>query len=428
MGKDTGNASGDDITEAFLNYFHSIRKTTENICDPLQPEDFVIQSGFDVSPPKWHLAHTTWFFETFILKKLKKGYREFDKAFAYLYNSYYETVGEFFPKSRRGTVSRPDTTSIMEYRKHVDDALVELILNSEGKLREEVEFLTTVGVNHEQQHQELLLMDIKHNLFSNPGYYPYAETETYTSEKSGEIRWVNFEGGIREIGFTGYGFSFDNELPRHKRYLEPFQLADRPVTNREFLDFINDGGYRNPELWLSDGWHKAREEDWQSPLYWVPDGDQWKQFTLSGLIELNGDEPVSHLSYYEADAYARWSMARLPTEFEWEIASGMSYPSDKDNFMDAAVLRPTASYEGELKKMFGDVWEWTSSSYLPYPGFKPLEGSLGEYNGKFMSGQMVLRGGSCFTPLNHIRRTYRNFFAPEKRWPVTGLRLARDRK
>lgn len=412
---------------SLLGKFRAVRKQTEDLCAPLEPEDYIIQSSDDVSPPKWHLAHTTWFFENFILKKYCRSYSEYNPSFSYLYNSYYESVGSFFPKTSRGLVSRPGYEKIFEYRKYVENALLEFVDDFRRNDLEKISYLILLGMNHEQQHQELLLMDIKHNLYSNPGMYRYMPAADYSRGKSHQHGWKAFGGGVRETGFSGEGFSFDNETPSHKEYVHGFEISDTPVTCGEYLSFIEDGGYGKPEYWLSDGWNIVRSRKWEAPLYWVLHDEDRKVFTLSGLRDLDPEEPVSHLSYYEADAFARWADSRLPTEAEWEVAAQSESPSENDNFLESSLLHPSSVYSGNMKKMFGDVWEWTSSAYLPYPGFRPLAGSLGEYNGKFMSGQMVLRGGSCLTPISHIRSTYRNFFAPDKRWPVTGLRLARDR-
>lgn len=408
-----------------LERYRAIRGITEELCAPLEPEDYIIQSGPDVSPPKWHLAHTTWFFETFILKKYMNKYSEFDRNFGFLYNSYYESVGPFYPRPNRGLLSRPSSKIIMDYRKHVDHAMEEC-LDGAGNQRDTISFLIEVGLNHEQQHQELLLMDIKQNFSLNPSYYPYAEARKYSRNRPEKLKWLRVEGGMMTFGTSGTSFAFDNETPEHRQYLNTFEIADRPVTNGEFLEFMKDGGYERPEYWLSDGWSHVRKVGWNSPAYWIQSEGNWNEFKLSGLKELDPDEPVCHISFYEADAYARWAGFRLPTEYEWEAAAKTFQQGGAGNFLDNGILHPSAHYEGKIKKMFGDVWEWTASAYLPYPGFKPLEGSLGEYNGKFMSGQMVLRGGSCLTPKDHIRKSYRNFFAPDRRWPVTGLRLARN--
>lgn len=419
----TDNATG--TSRNMLDRFEATRRTTENLCSNLEPEDFVIQSSPDVSPPKWHLAHTTWFFETFILKKYLKGYSEFNPAFSYMYNSYYETAGPFYPRPNRGLISRPSHEIILEYRKHVDGALRDYFMES-GNDTDTLDFLIELGINHEQQHQELLLMDLKKNFSFNPLFYAYADPQNYVRSEPGDVSWLKIEDGIRYIGTSSQSFSFDNETPEHREYVRDFEIADRPVTNGEYMDFMKNGGYSKPEFWLSDGWSYIRQNNWNSPEYWINRDGVWYEFKLSGLFEVDLNEPVSHVSYYEADAFARWSGYRLPTEFEWETAANTYVEDTEGNFLESGILHPTAQYSGQMKKMFGDVWEWTSSAYLPYPGFKPLEGTLGEYNGKFMSGQMVLRGGSCLTPREHIRATYRNFFAPEKRWPVTGIRLARD--
>ncbi len=411
---------------AVMERFIATRKITEDLCRTLEPEDYTIQSSPDVSPPKWHLAHTTWFFETFILNRFSEEYKEYDPMFGYLYNSYYETVGTFFPRPNRGLISRPSHEAIIDYRHHVTEKISECFGNADEKARERIAFLVEIGINHEQQHQELLLMDLKQNFFFNPSFYPYSKRVNYSRSRPSEIIWLGVEEGIRNIGFSGNSFAFDNETPEHREYVAKFEIADRPVTNGEYLEFMNAGAYSTPELWLSDGWATVRKNGWNAPGYWLNRDGKWFEFRLSGLSEVDPDEPVCHVSHYEADAYARWSGNRLPTESEWETASKSYDQEVPGNYSDSGIYHPTAKYSGKIKKMFGDAWEWTSSAYLPYPGFKPLEGSLGEYNGKFMSGQMVLRGGSCLTPAGHVRPTYRNFFAPEKRWPVTGIRLARD--
>ncbi len=409
-----------------MDRFLNTRKLTEDLCLPLEPEDFIIQSSPDVSPPKWHLAHTTWFFETFVLDRFVKGYRKYDPMFHYLYNSYYETVGNFFPRPNRGMLSRPSHEIISEYRKYVTENVKECFAHASGSDAGRISSLIELGINHEQQHQELLLMDLKQNFSLNPSFYPYSSSRSYRKTEPGGIEWLEVDGGVHNIGHSGAGFAFDNETPEHREFIEPFEIADRPVTNGEYLEFINDRGYRRPDLWLSDGWNCIRKNGWAAPAYWILKDGKWHEFKLSGLHELDLDEPVCHVSHYEADSYARWSGNRLPTESEWEVAAKSYKQEEAGNTLESGIFHPSSSYGGTLKKMIGDVWEWTSSAYLPYPGFKPLEGSLGEYNGKFMSGQMVLRGGSCLTPREHVRSTYRNFFTPEKRWPVTGIRLARD--
>jgi ergothioneine biosynthesis protein EgtB len=414
--------------DALPRHYQRVRNRSIELAEPLAPEDMVVQSMPEVSPTKWHLAHVTWFFERFVLKAELPGYREFDPRYDYLFNSYYYTAGQMHSRSRRGLLSRPTVEEILAYRRHVDDAVARLLAGAGERVR----FLILLGLNHEQQHQELLLTDIKHVLGQNPLEPAYREdAATASEETAGPLEWQGFPGGVAEIGAAGEGFCYDNETPRHRAWLEDFELATRPVTNAEFSGFIEDGGYERPELWLSDGWATILAEGWDRPLYWAADRE--KVFTLGGLRPVDGDAPASHLSYYEADAYARWAGARLPTEAEWELASHSASasradsPAGEGHFVESGHLQPRAAKPGAgLRQMFGDVWEWTASPYAPYPGFKPLAGSLGEYNGKFMCSQVVLRGGSCATPAGHIRPTYRNFFYPRDRWQFTGLRLARS--
>ncbi|ANU23097.1 ergothioneine biosynthesis protein EgtB [Planococcus donghaensis] len=409
--------------------FAEIRGVTMKLIEPLETEDFIIQSHEDVSPAKWHIAHTTWFFERMILKEFKSNYEEFNPAFDFLFNSYYNTIGPYQPRHQRGVLSRPTVDQVIEYRKYVDQQVYNLLDESASETKKEIEALLYMGLQHEQQHQELILMDIKYNFFVNPLLPTYAQTKKRTLSKTQESQFVEYDGGLVEIGHDGDGFAFDNESPRHKVWLEPFKLATKPVTNGEFLEFINSGGYEKPEYWLSDGWSIVKEHNWKAPLYWLKDTEEkWQIFTLAGIQDLELDEPVSHVSFYEADAFSRWKGKRLPTEAEWEYAS--QSVAIRGNTMDDGVYHPVASSEdlqsSSLSKMFGDVWEWTASAYSPYPGSKPLEGALGEYNAKFMCNQMILRGGSCATPVDHIRKTYRNFFPPEKRWQFSGFRLAED--
>ncbi len=410
--------------------FAEIRGITMKLIEPLETEDFIIQSHEDVSPAKWHIAHTTWFFERMILKEFKSDYQEFNPAFDFLFNSYYNTIGPYQPRHQRGVLSRPTVGQIIEYRNYVDEQIIELLSElADSESKEKVEGLIGMGTQHEQQHQELILMDIKYNFFVNPLFPTYIQTEKRLASKRDDTQFVEFDGGLIEIGHNGKGFAFDNESPRHKVWLEPFKLATSPVTNREYLEFIKADGYEQPEYWLSDGWSTVKEHNWKAPLYWLKNqDDNWKIFTLSGIQDIELDEPVSHVSFYEADAFSRWKSKRLPTEAEWEYAS--QSVAICGNTMDKGVYHPVAnsgdSQSSPLVKMFGDVWEWTASAYSPYPGSKPLEGALGEYNAKFMCNQMILRGGSCATPLDHIRETYRNFFPPEKRWQFSGFRLAED--
>ncbi len=407
--------------------YQAIRAATEALCAPLSPEDATVQSMDDASPAKWHLAHTTWFFETFILEREVATYEPFHPAFRVLFNSYYETVGRQHPRPRRGLVSRPGLEEIRAYRRHVDARLLEW-LDGRGKLDGPAGEVLELGLQHEQQHQELILTDIKHMLSCNPQLHPaYHRPPAATAADPGPLRWHLEEGGARRLGHDGEVFSFDNERPRHEVLVGAFQLASRPITCGEYLEFMADGGYRRPELWLADGWAEARKHEWEAPLYWEKGEHGWSLFTLGGLRPVRVAEPVTHVSYYEADAFARWAGARLPTEAEWEaVAAGREVAG---NFVESGRLHPHSAAltaDGAPAQLFGDVWEWTASPYVPYPGYRPLAGSLGEYNGKFMVNQMVLRGGSCASPRSHLRATYRNFFYPHMRWQFTGIRLARD--
>ena len=399
--------------------YRGVREATLALVAPLSAEDCAIQSMPDASPAKWHLAHTTWFFETFVLQPHAAGYRVFDPAYGYLFNSYYNAIGERHPRPERGMLSRPSLEEVLAYRRHVDRALL-----SAGALPEA---LIELGLQHEQQHQELILTDLKHLLSRNPLSPAYQKSWPLTPIRARATRWIGFAGGLHEVGHAGGGFAFDNETPRHKVWLEDFELASQPATHGEFQRFIEDGGYRRPELWLSAGWDALRVRGWQAPEYWVRREEGWRTFTLHGEVAVDPNTPICHISFYEADAYARWAGARLPTEAEWELAA-QNAPRD-GNFVDSGALHPLALREdppaGGLAQLFGDVWEWTRTDYAPYPGYRPAAGAVGEYNGKFMSGQYVLRGGSCATPASHIRATYRNFFPPEARWQFSGMRLAR---
>jgi ergothioneine biosynthesis protein EgtB len=403
--------------------YRSMRAGTEALAAPLSPEDQTVQSMPDTSPTKWHRAHVTWFFETFLLEPALAGYRLFDPHFGYLFNSYYEAVGRRHPRPQRGLVSRPGVDEIAAYRAHVDRAMAALL---DDELDAATVALVELGLNHEQQHQELLLMDIKHVLSMNPLSPAYrlgvgGVGDAHTVPSTSALGWIEYGAGPAEIGHDGPGFSFDNERPRHTIHLAPFALADRPATCGDWLAFIDDGGYSRSELWLSDGWAMVQGRGAEAPLYWQGDGrGGWEIFTLGGLKPLDQDEPVCHLSYYEADAFAHWSGARLPTEAEWEVGAGRR---GWDDGFDLSRLHPRIV---PSTLSIGQVWEWTASAYLPYPGFRTAEGAVGEYNGKFMVGQHVLRGGSCVTPAGHSRPTYRNFFPPAAQWPFTGCRLARD--
>jgi ergothioneine biosynthesis protein EgtB len=385
-------AYGVAVVERFL----SVRKLTEQLAAPLSAEDQTVQSMPDASPTKWHLAHTTWFFETFVLGPHAGAYRPFDRAYDYLFNSYYEAVGPRHPRPQRGMITRPGLEEIMTYRRHVSKVMGELLQSGNDR----IEAIVELGLHHEQQHQELLLMDAKHLLAQNPLRPAYQEMPVRTAEAAA-LAWREFEGGLVEIGHDGTGFAFDNEGPRHRVWLEPFALATRPVNCGEYLSFIDDGGYRRPEFWLSAGWDCVTQRGWTAPLYWEKDGAGWQLFTLAGMKPVNPAEPVCHVSAYEAAAYAKWARKRLPREQEWEVG--------------AAAVHGT-----------GEVWEWTASPYVAYPGYVEPEGAIGEYNGKFMANQMVLRGGCMATPMGHMRTTYRNFFPPDARWMFGGLRLAED--
>lgn len=403
--------------------YRTVRAATGALCEGLQPEDMVAQSMDDCSPTKWHLAHTTWFFETFVLRPFVAGYRVFHPAFEVLFNSYYNAVGPQFPRPRRGVLTRPTVAEVLRYRAHVDEAMSRLL---EDEVAPELAARVTLGLQHEQQHQELMLMDLKHLLSCNPLRPAAREGAAPPSGRAAPpLRFHDGPSGLQEVGHAGAGFQFDNEGPRHAVFLRPFRLASRCVSNAEYLEFIADGGYRRPELWLSDGWAQAQAERWSAPLYWELSDGTWSEFTLGGPRPLDPHAPVVHVSHYEADAYARWAGARLPTEAEWEaFASVMPVTG---NFVESGRWHPCAAPGGpEPSQLFGDVWEWTASAYLPYPGFRPADGALGEYNGKFMSGQMVLRGGCCASPAGHLRATYRNFFPPRARWQFAGIRLTKD--
>ncbi|THD62606.1 ergothioneine biosynthesis protein EgtB [Phenylobacterium sp.] len=405
--------------------FRAVRQATEDLTRALTPEDQLAQSMPDASPTKWHLAHVTWFWETFLLVPNLAGYKPFDPRFHYLFNSYYEALGPRQPRPQRGLLTRPSLDDVIAYRAHVDAAMGRLLADGAGELAP----LLDLGLAHEEQHQELILMDILHLFAQSPLQPAYAPPRHAAhGHPADPLRFVGYEGGLVEIGHDGAGFGFDNEGPRHKVWLEPFELADRLVTNAEWLAFMADGGYRRPELWLSEGWARAQAEGWDAPLYWQETASEpggWSSMTLHGLRPLDPAAPVAHVSFYEAEAYAAWTGARLPTEAEWEhAAAGLSVAG---NFMGTGRLAPGAPPPGAgLRQMFGDLWEWTRSAYAPYPGFQPAGGAVGEYNGKFMAGQFVLRGGATVTPTGHTRASYRNFFYPQQRWMFSGVRLARD--
>lgn len=415
------------VRPTILSAYRGVRDFSATLARPLSPEDMTVQSMADASPTKWHLAHTTWFFETFILKALVRGYSVFDPAFEFLFNSYYNGIGPQFSRPDRGILSRPTVADIRRYRAHVDAAMQDFIESCSDRDLATACPLIALGLNHEQQHQELILTDLKHAMSFNPLYpeiYPAVATEPSVPEPV-EKDWIEFAGGLHEIGWRGDGFAFDNEGPVHEVMLRPFRLAPRPVTNAAFIDFIAAGGYTTPRLWLADGWATVRREGWTQPIYWTQRDGVWHEYTLAGLRPLDPAAPVCHISFYEASAFAEWSGARLPTEFEWEVASrGLVL---EGHFADSGDFHPRTAVPGPgLRQMFGDVWEWTQSSYAPYPGYRPDADVVGEYNGKFMVNQLVLRGGSCATPAGHIRATYRNFFYPHHRWQFSGLRLAED--
>jgi ergothioneine biosynthesis protein EgtB len=400
--------------------YQQVRQVSEQICQPLAIEDYTIQSMPDVSPPKWHLAHTTWFFETFLLLPYLPGYLVFHPQFGYLFNSYYEAVGARHPRHQRGILSRPTVAEVYDYRAYVDRAMIELlaILTEQPQLAD----LIRLGLHHEQQHQELLLTDIKHILALNPLHPVYRDNlQPDLEPANSKFEWLAYPGGLYSIGHAGTEFAFDNESPRHQVYLQDYKLGNRLVTNGEYLEFIQAGGYQEAKYWLAEGWATVQSQQWQAPLYWELIAQSWSVMTLGGLRSLDLHSPVCHVSFYEADAYATWKGKRLPTEAEWEIAT-VDLPL-VGNFLDSDYLHPVPA-ENLHHQFFGDVWEWTQSAYLPYPGFQIAAGAIGEYNGKFMCNQMVLRGGSCVTSIDHLRSTYRNFFPPSTRWQFSGIRLA----
>jgi ergothioneine biosynthesis protein EgtB len=407
--------------------FSNVRKFTEAIIEPLEIEDYLVQAMTDVSPVKWHLGHATWFFEAFVLIPYDATYQIFNAEFDHLFNSYYVTHGTPFKRSQRGVLSRPTVKETIEYRHYVEEHITNLLSHIDDDTLEEIYPILEIGINHEQQHQELILMDTKYNFSVNPLKPVYQIQEPSTTMSAPSQDWINFEEGITHIGHGDDSFAYDNEGPRHKVWLEAYSLANRPVTNGEYMKFIEDGGYTNPKFWLSEAWTIVNDRKWLSPLYWEQVEDIWHHFTLNGLVRVVEDEPVCHISYYEADAFARWAGKRLPTEAEWENAFSSS--KIKGHFSDSKIHHPISKYEKNSEgfmKAFGDVWEWTQSPYTAYPGNKPYKGTLGEYNAKFMSNQIILRGGSCVTPESHMRVTYRNFFHPDKRWQFSGIRLAGD--
>lgn len=407
-----------------MDRFKAVRQASLDIVGPLEPEDFVIQVMTNTSPTKWHLAHVSWFFETFVLDKAYDDYQSMHPQYAYIFNSYYLQTGEPHGRAKRGFLSRPTVDEVMEFREYVNEEILDFLEHASEKKLEEFGPVIEIGINHEQQHQELMITDFKFMFGQNPLYPVYRDRELPESSSPGPLNWVSFDEGIYEIGNAGDEFTYDNEHPRHREFLEAFELGDRLITNREFMKFMNDEAYSRSELWLDDGWAAVNENNWDAPLYWCRRDDGWYHYTLSGLRKPDLNEPVTHISYYEADAFARWAGKRLPTEVEWEVAAGdQPYVG---NFVENETFHPMpVEKTGDgLKQMYGNVWEWTQSSYDAYPGYEPLEGALGEYNGKFMCGQYVLRGGSCATSQTHIRNTYRNFFYPDARWQFNGIRLA----
>lgn len=405
--------------------FNRVRSFTEKLTDPLEVEDFIVQVVTHASPAKWHLAHTSWFFEAFLLEKATNDYETLHPQYSYLFNSYYLQTGEPHCRDKRGNLSRPTVKEVFEYREYVDNRMIDFMENSPDDLFQEWAEVIEIGLNHEQQHQELLITDLKYMFAQNPLYPVYIDRKQPEAPEPGKLQWSSFEEGVYEVGHSGDDFGYDNEFSRHKTYIQNFELANRLVTNREYLEFIENGGYTESKWWLDEGFATVEKENWKAPLYWIEKDGQWYYYTLNGIRKIDLNEPVTHVSYFEADAYARWAGARLPTEQEWEVAS--IDVEINGNFVENEYFHPTAAdpeAEG-LQQMFGNVWEWTQSSYSPYPGYKPLPGALGEYNGKFMCNQYVLRGGSCATSESHIRKTYRNFFHPHEQWQFMGIRLAR---
>jgi ergothioneine biosynthesis protein EgtB len=424
----TPTTAATETETGLLEDFLKVRGQSVTLCSSLSPEDMMVQSCEEASPAKWHLAHTTWFFETFLLREFLVGYREYNPDFRWLFNSYYNSVSDQPEKKLRASFSRPPVDVIFAYRKHVEDGIQRLLAS--GPPQEATQRII-LGLHHEQQHQELLVTDMKHALWTNPLRPAFSERAVhFDATRAPNPAWLAYEGGVRTIGADGKSFAFDNELPRHPEYLRPFELSSQLVTCRDYREFMDDGGYQRPEFWLSSGWDTVKAEGWKAPLYWRQEQDEWLVYTMHGEQALAGgllETPVCHISYFEADAFAHWAGKRLLTEAEWEIAAeGMPVTG---NFLERGVLHPTApgpdtAFKNLPKQMFGNVWEWTQSPYVGYPGFRAVPGALGEYNGKFMSNSMVLRGGSVATPASHIRSTYRNFFSPATRWQFSGIRLA----
>lgn len=407
-----------------LSHFSSVRNLTSALTENIHPEDSVIQTEEDISPPKWHLAHTTWFFENFILKSYIKNYKPYHPSFDFLFNSYYQSQGTRVQRNKRGYHPRPLLSEVLKYRKAVDEEIIFLLKSQIDNAQ--LNKLVELGIHHEQQHQELLLTDLKNIWSKSPLFPEYIEPKEKNSHPSAVARWLPVEEGLFEVGYTGAAFHYDNESPRHKIYLDGFEISSRPVVTGEYLEFIKAGGYQQWKYWLHEGWDWVVNNQVKAPLYWDQIDDEWYVYTLSGFRKVDEQEILTHINFYEADAYARWRGFRLPTEQEWEVAAMLYGKNDlSHNFLDNKNFHPTVISD-ENKAFSGQVWEWTNSSYLPYPGFKPWEGDVGEYNGKFMVNQMVLRGGSCVTPQNHIRYSYRNFFHPHLRWQFTGIRLAKN--
>ena len=418
-----------NLAEQLIRAYKSIRQQSLTICAPLQPEDYVVQPALDASPPKWHLGHTSWFFENFILVDYAKDYQCFDESLNFIFNSYYESQGPRILRTNRGNISRPALQIVLDYRSYVDERIDQLLLQyAQSAVPKKLYDLLILGLQHEQQHQELLVTDIKYLLGHNPYFPTYVEEEQASSKApTVEPQFLKVSEGIYEIGHQEESFCFDNELGAHKVFLHDFEIRDTLVTNGEYLEFINAGAYEKYEFWLSEGWEWTKQLDVKAPEYWFEKEGAWWNYTLKGAKPVDPNAPVTHVSYFEADAFARWKGLRLPTEFEWEAACNLFHseiPED-GNFLEQANYHPTAKRNAEDTQMLGNVWEWTGSAYLPYPNYPRLEGALGEYNGKFMVNQMVLRGGSCATPVSHIRSTYRNFFHADKRWQFTGIRLAK---
>jgi ergothioneine biosynthesis protein EgtB len=410
------------VSDALRQQYAGVRATTERLASPLSPEDQMVQSCFEASPVKWHRAHTTWFFETFLLMPHASGYQPLHPAFRTLFNSYYNHVGDRPERTTRGMMSRPGTEEVAAYRAYVDRHMDQLL---DSELDAGLRALVELGLNHEQQHQELIVTDIKHAFWTSPLRPAYWHSDQRSGAASPPLTWVDFDGGLVSIGHAGPGFAFDNEGPRHQVALRSFRVASRLVTNGEYMQFMADSGYETATLWLSDAWDAVRLNRWHAPLYWESRDGEWWHYTCAGMQPVDPEEPVCHVSYYEADAFARWAGARLATEAEWEVAARTAPAIG--NYLEDERFHPAVAPDGTLVQMFGDCWEWTASPYTAYPGYRPAEGALGEYNGKFMCNQMVLRGGSCATPRSHIRATYRNFFPPQTRWQLSGIRLANDR-